>query len=165
LPRIYHSFHLVSPAAAVMQVVWGHEHECKPAPEHTAEMDRSFSVLQPGSTVATSLSEPESQPKQCFLLDIAGVSWRVQALPLTTVRPFNFKSVRSSSSRPVTNSVSTVCPERLEALPCVAFYLKQSRRGERCEHRGVHIGRQAAHSWRSHVKRSMSGPAGPESAP
>lgn len=42
-------------------VIWGHEHECIPEPQplqapNSADIDKAF-VIQPGSTVATALSE------------------------------------------------------------------------------------------------------------
>ena len=42
-------------------VIWGHEHECQIDPSYNAEQD--FYVIQPGSSVATSLSQGETVPK------------------------------------------------------------------------------------------------------
>jgi double-strand break repair protein MRE11 len=42
-------------------VVWGHEHECLIDPVYNAE--QTFFVVQPGSSVATSLSQGETVPK------------------------------------------------------------------------------------------------------
>lgn len=42
-------------------VLWGHEHECIIEPAYNPEQD--FYVTQPGSSVATSLSEGESKTK------------------------------------------------------------------------------------------------------
>lgn len=42
-------------------VVWGHEHECKIDPIYNTE--QGFYVIQPGSSVATSLSQGETVPK------------------------------------------------------------------------------------------------------
>ena len=42
-------------------VVWGHEHECRVWPEENPV--QRFYVTQPGSSVATSLSEGEAKPK------------------------------------------------------------------------------------------------------
>ena len=42
-------------------VVWGHEHECLIDPIYNAE--QGFYVVQPGSSVATSLCEGEAEPK------------------------------------------------------------------------------------------------------
>lgn len=58
------------------------------------EADNEFSVLQPGSSVATALSEGESRPKHVQLLEMMGDHFRLVKLPLTTVRPFVFDSVR-----------------------------------------------------------------------
>ena len=70
---------------------------------------KSFDVLQPGSTVATALSEGEAAPKHAFLLEIrskpyAGENnadndgtgyhcYRLIHLPLRTPRPFAFGDV------------------------------------------------------------------------
>jgi hypothetical protein len=42
-------------------VIWGHEHECLIDPVYNAE--QGFYVVQPGSSVATSLSQGETVPK------------------------------------------------------------------------------------------------------
>jgi double-strand break repair protein MRE11 len=42
-------------------IIWGHEHECRIVPEWNAQRD--FYVSQPGSSVATSLSEGEAKSK------------------------------------------------------------------------------------------------------
>ena len=45
-------------------------------------------MLQPGSTVATSLCEGEAAPKHVFRLDVKGTKFRLQPAPLRAVRPF-----------------------------------------------------------------------------
>jgi double-strand break repair protein MRE11 len=67
-------------------VIWGHEHECKIIPTQSAERD--FYIIQPGSSVITSLSEFEAKKKHIGLLEIVGNEFRVTPIPLTTVRPF-----------------------------------------------------------------------------
>ena len=52
-----------------------------------------YSILQPGSTVATALSMGESKPKHVFMLEIGGRKWRKVHFPLETVRPFVFENV------------------------------------------------------------------------
>ena len=42
-------------------VIWGHEHECKVVPQKSAEGD--FDVMQPGSSVVTSLIPEETITK------------------------------------------------------------------------------------------------------
>lgn len=42
-------------------VIWGHEHECLIDPAYSPQQD--FYVSQPGSSIATSLSEGEAIPK------------------------------------------------------------------------------------------------------
>jgi double-strand break repair protein MRE11 len=65
-------------------VVWAHEHECIPSPEHSVEC--GFYVLQSGSSIQTSLSQSEQAPKHVFLLEIQGSDFRIRAIPLLTVR-------------------------------------------------------------------------------
>lgn len=67
-------------------VIWGHEHECIPEPQHNP--NAGFDVLQPGSSVATSLSEGEAAPKHVFLVEITGSNYEIIPIPLQTVRPF-----------------------------------------------------------------------------
>jgi double-strand break repair protein MRE11 len=42
-------------------VIWGHEHECLISPQPSAVAD--FRITQPGSSVATALSEGEAKKK------------------------------------------------------------------------------------------------------
>ena len=50
--------------------------------------DKSFSLIQPGSSVATALSEGESKKKHAVLFEILGDKFRLVNYPLETVRPF-----------------------------------------------------------------------------
>ena len=67
-------------------VVWGHEHECQIAP--TESLVGTFRLVQPGSSVATSLTEGESRRKQIGLLEIKGQQFRLSPITLTNVRGF-----------------------------------------------------------------------------
>uniref|UniRef100_A0A182FFI8 Double-strand break repair protein n=1 Tax=Anopheles albimanus TaxID=7167 RepID=A0A182FFI8_ANOAL len=71
-------------------VIWGHEHDCRIQPEQNP---KGFFVSQPGSTVATSLSEGESIQKCCALLSIHKEMFRMDPIPLQSVRPFEFETV------------------------------------------------------------------------
>ena len=66
-------------------VVWGHEHEAKPIPEPFIEA--GFHVLQPGSSVATALTQAESKQKGVVLVEVIGKQFRCIQIPLLTVRP------------------------------------------------------------------------------
>ncbi|CCF56629.1 hypothetical protein KAFR_0B03320 [Kazachstania africana CBS 2517] len=73
-------------------VVWGHEHECIPFLAHNP--NKKFDVLQPGSSVATSLSQAEAQEKSVFILEIRyGVQPKLIPIPLNTVRTFKMKTI------------------------------------------------------------------------
>lgn len=72
-------------------VIWGHEHECVPYPQHNALGD--FYVVQPGSSVATSLCEGESAEKYAVIISISNGAFEVEKIQLKTVRPFIIEDV------------------------------------------------------------------------
>ncbi|KAJ1552850.1 Double-strand break repair protein mre11a, partial [Nowakowskiella sp. JEL0078] len=76
-------------------VIWGHEHDCRIDPEHNEQQE--FFVSQPGSSVATSLSEGESIPKHVGLLKISNTDFQLNKIRLRTVRPFTITTVELSS--------------------------------------------------------------------
>uniref|UniRef100_A0A914CAC5 Mre11 DNA-binding domain-containing protein n=1 Tax=Acrobeloides nanus TaxID=290746 RepID=A0A914CAC5_9BILA len=53
-------------------VIWGHEHESIIEPQYFAPNDSGdgFYIIQPGSTVATSLSKEETVPKHCAIISV-----------------------------------------------------------------------------------------------
>ncbi|RWA11569.1 hypothetical protein EKO27_g3542 [Xylaria grammica] len=67
-------------------VVWGHEHECLVDPRHNPET--GFHVMQPGSSVATSLVPGEAVAKHVAVLSVTGKDFSVEKHRLKTVRPF-----------------------------------------------------------------------------
>ena len=74
-------------------------------PELEEEKARNFSILQPGSSVATALSEGESKRKHIMVLEIMGEQWRTIKVALKTVRPFVFESVSRPAPLPVPTPV------------------------------------------------------------
>lgn len=72
-------------------VLWGHEHECIPHPSFNP--DTGFDTLQPGSSIATSLSEGETAEKNVFILNIKDKKYSIESLRLQTVRPFVMKEI------------------------------------------------------------------------
>ncbi|SPO03624.1 probable recombinational repair protein mus-23 [Cephalotrichum gorgonifer] len=67
-------------------VVWGHEHECLIDPKQNPET--GFHVMQPGSSVATSLVAGEAVQKHVAVVSLTGKEFKVDKIPLKTVRPF-----------------------------------------------------------------------------
>lgn len=57
------------------------------------ETASGISILQPGSSVATALSEGESKKKHVVLMEILDTNYRTIKQELTTVRPFIFEQV------------------------------------------------------------------------
>ncbi|KAF2495928.1 DNA repair exonuclease [Lophium mytilinum] len=78
-------------------VVWGHEHECLIEPRYNPEM--GFHVMQPGSSVATSLMPGEAVPKQVAVVSITGKEFKCEPIRLKTVRPFVMKEIVLSEER------------------------------------------------------------------
>ncbi|XP_031845471.1 double strand break repair nuclease mre11 isoform X1 [Nomia melanderi] len=72
-------------------IIWGHEHECRITPEFINETE--YFISQPGSSIATSLSEGEAKPKHIGLLSINGMKFKMKKLRLGTVRPFVFDNL------------------------------------------------------------------------
>ena len=72
-------------------VVWGHEHECVIEPRHNPEM--GFHVIQPGSSIATSLMPGEAVAKHISILSITGKSFTSEAIRLRSVRPFLMREI------------------------------------------------------------------------
>jgi double-strand break repair protein MRE11 len=82
-------------------VIWGHEHECHTdltAAQGRSEMERATRIMQPGSTIATSLCDGESRKKHVFKLDIRGTQFRTFAIPMRCVRPFISHALALSES-------------------------------------------------------------------
>lgn len=82
-------------------VIWGHEHDCEVEPMWNIE--KEFHVVQPGSTVPTSLSEGEALPKHIGLLRLWDNYYKFQPIKLNTVRPFIWKTL-DLSDVPLNNS-------------------------------------------------------------
>lgn len=72
-------------------VIWGHEHECIIDPRTNPET--SFKVMQPGSSVATSLAPGEAVPKHVAIVSVTGREFRSENIRLKTVRPFVMKEI------------------------------------------------------------------------
>ncbi|KAL8272686.1 hypothetical protein Esti_003390 [Eimeria stiedai] len=66
-------------------VIWGHEHDCHT--ELRQSREGRCQVLQPGSSIATSLTAGEAQQKH------VGDCFRLRAVPLQTVRPLIVEDV------------------------------------------------------------------------
>ena len=67
-------------------VVWGHEHECLIDPSQNPET--GFHVMQPGSSVATSLVPGEAVQKHVAIVSVTGKEFKTEKIPLKSVRPF-----------------------------------------------------------------------------
>jgi double-strand break repair protein MRE11 len=75
----------------------GHEHECQIDLQESVV--GTFRITQPGSSVATSLTQGEAAMKQIGVLDIKGTRFRMRPIPLTQVRTFVMGDVSLSSQQ------------------------------------------------------------------
>lgn len=82
-------------------VVWGHEHECLIEPRLNPEM--GFHVMQPGSSIATSLMPGEAVPKHVAILSITGKEFQTETIRLKTVRPFVMKEIVLAEEKEIKN--------------------------------------------------------------
>ncbi|KIW33966.1 DNA repair protein (mre11) [Cladophialophora immunda] len=78
-------------------VIWGHEHECDIEPRLNPEMN--FKVMQPGSSVATSLIPGEAVPKKVAILTITDREMACEPIRLKTVRPFVYKDIALAADK------------------------------------------------------------------
>uniref|UniRef100_A0A7E4VNP4 Double-strand break repair protein n=1 Tax=Panagrellus redivivus TaxID=6233 RepID=A0A7E4VNP4_PANRE len=68
-------------------VIWGHEHECRIEPEQFEASDRGeVFVVQPGSTVATSICPDEAVPKKVGVVEIKDTTFKMTPVPLRRTR-------------------------------------------------------------------------------
>lgn len=75
-------------------IVWGHEHDQRILPEAVSE--KNYHISQPGSTIATSLSPGEQRAKCVALVHVRHKDFKLNPIPLQTVRPFVMKEVSLS---------------------------------------------------------------------
>ncbi|KAJ5919371.1 hypothetical protein N7466_010314 [Penicillium verhagenii] len=78
-------------------ILWGHEHECLIDPRLNPEM--GFHVMQPGSSVATSLALGEAVPKSVSIMSITGREFKCEPIRLKTVRPFVMREIILSEEK------------------------------------------------------------------
>lgn len=78
-------------------VIWGHEHECLINPRLNPET--KFHVMQPGSSVATSLVPGEAVTKQVAVLSITGREFKSEPIRLKSVRPFVMREIVLSEEK------------------------------------------------------------------
>ncbi|GAN00779.1 double-strand break repair protein MRE11A-like [Mucor ambiguus] len=93
-------------------VFWGHEHECRIVPESYEKFD----ITQPGSSVATSLSEGEAEPKHVGLLTIKGSEFSLDKIRLKTTRPLQFATVILSRVQGLNRSDTKAIQTYLEGI-------------------------------------------------
>jgi len=90
-------------------VIWGHEHECCADPVESVE--GQYFVLQPGSSVATSLSGGESVEKKVVIMEIQRDQYRTVPVPLYTTRPFVMADVKLADEL---DPLDAVTPQHIE---------------------------------------------------
>ncbi|CCJ31084.1 unnamed protein product, partial [Pneumocystis jirovecii] len=98
-------------------VLWGHEHECIIDPIYNPQ--QNFYVVQPGSSVATSLCPGEAVSKHVAIFSITKKSFSMQKIRLKSVRPFIMKDIslyENTAIKPNTNNKSMVTAFLIEKV-------------------------------------------------
>ena len=91
--------------------------------------DKSFSLIQPGSSVATALSEGESKKKHVVLFEINGDSYRCVNYPLETVRPFVHDNVSIEKTACLHSEHTCVTAHTVDACSCCKSHVMQRKLG------------------------------------
>lgn len=100
-------------------VVWGHEHDCRIEPEPFDGKGEMY-ITQPGSSVATSLCVGEAIEKKVGILYVCFNRikkipvFRIQTIPLKTVRPFIFKSIELKNFDDELNQIKGNMRDKIE---------------------------------------------------
>jgi len=78
-------------------VVWGHEHECEIDPRYNPET--FFHVMQPGSSIATSLVPGEAVAKHVAIVNVTGKEFTVEKHRIKSVRPFLTREIALATDK------------------------------------------------------------------
>lgn len=84
--------------------------------QESTEAGCKFNIVQPGSSVATALSEGESKKKHIVLLEVNGEQFRTINYPLESVRPFIHDNVRG---------ISLLCHKQCKSATHAALHVMQ----------------------------------------
>lgn len=122
-------------------VVWGHEHECLINPRLNPETN--FHVMQPGSSVATSLVPGEAAPKEVAILSVTGREFSCEPIPLRSVRPFVMREIALSEEKAaqklarkeenrtvITRFLMSVVDELIEEAKAEWLEMQENRAGD-----------------------------------
>ena len=112
-------------------VVWGHEHDCDI--ELTESVVGTFRISQPGSSVATSLTEGESMRKKVAVLDVREGQFRLTSIPLTQVRSFVVSTVKLAEEPQLDPDDPQVETKVSKVLETKVRVLIHDAREKRCE--------------------------------
>lgn len=100
-------------------VIWGHEHDSYIEPLENTE---NVYISQPGSSVATSLSEGESIPKRVGVLRVYRKKFDMAPIELKTVRPFIFEELPLVSMPPA-DGINSAADYQKRAMQQVATHV------------------------------------------
>ena len=96
--------------------IWGHEHESHDYVEECSQ--NGVFILQPGSTVATSLIEAEAKQKHSYILTLNAKGFEVQPIPLKRIRPFLHRQIElnNATCAPSNKLVEAFLKKQVETL-------------------------------------------------
>jgi hypothetical protein len=96
-------------------VLWGHEHES--FPDLREVPGKSYRIQQPGSSVATSITEMEAKPKYVGVLTIDGLEFDYAPQQLQNVRPMATTSITVNNAALADEQIHNALVALLESLP------------------------------------------------
>ncbi|MFH4975789.1 hypothetical protein AB6A40_002498 [Gnathostoma spinigerum] len=109
-------------------VIWGHEHECKIEPQYFESgmevAGDGFYIIQPGSTIATSLSPEEAVPKHCTVITVCGRKFLSTPIRLRTPRQVLFADL-SITCDPPSTATKTLRPDKMPDEKVIKEKLKE----------------------------------------
>lgn len=102
-------------------VIWGNEHESLPDTQAFPIM--KCRVIQPGSTVATSLIAAEARQKHAILIEVQAENYDIRPIPLEVPRKLHFMQVELREVCRTTEEAEGYLRQLIESILCGAHGL------------------------------------------
>lgn len=95
-------------------IIWGHEHDS--FIEHRKTQNREYVIYQPGSTVATSLTEGEARLKHMLFLEIRNLGYKITPIPIKNTRRILFRNLELKDIQPSPTDIEGFVSEIFEEM-------------------------------------------------
>ena len=108
-------------------VIWGHEHEQLLSAVTAA--GGGYDIIQPGSSIMSAPNSEDVNSKKVALLEINSSSYRVTPLPLKSVRPVEFLSIKLSDEPELSKTQEDVTEYLTDKVEDLIFKSKEKLAG------------------------------------